>query len=129
MRTQEIMQSNVLTVSSELPVAELETILTGEEISGAPVVDPNGELIGVVSQSDVIRALSQEASTALRDLLTPDLTVDDIMTRKVLTVTMDDDARQVARKLLDAGVHRAVVVDDDGVCGIVTSLDLLRLIV
>ena len=128
MKTAEVMQRGVVSVSPELPVAELEAFLTSEEISGAPVIDTNGKLLGIVSQTDVIRALSEEASVDLRDLLTPDLTVDNIMTSSVLTVTEDDEIPDLARKMLDGGVHRAIVVSGDDVTGIVTSFDLLRLL-
>jgi len=122
------MQRGVVSVSPELPVAELESFLTSEEISGAPVIDTNGKLLGIVSQTDVIRALSEEPSVDLKELLTPDLTVENIMTPGVLTVTEDAEVPELARAMVDAGVHRAVVMDGDDVIGIVTSFDLLRLL-
>jgi CBS domain-containing protein len=123
------MQRGVVSVSPELPVAELEAFLTSEEISGAPVIDTNGKLLGIVSQTDVIRALSEEPSVDLKELLTPDLTVENIMTSGVLTVTEHHEVPDVARAMLDAGVHRAVVMSGEDVVGIVTSFDLLRLLI
>ena len=128
MNASDVMEKGVVSVSPELPVAELESFLSSEEISGAPVVDDTGKLLGIVSQTDVIRALSEESSDALHELLAPDLTVEQIMTSSVLTVTEDEDVKRVARKLVDGHVHRAIVVDGDGVSGIITSFDLLRLL-
>jgi CBS domain-containing protein len=128
MKASDVMEKGVVSVSPELPVAELESFLSSEEISGAPVVDDAGKLLGIVSQTDVIRVLSEESSDALHELLAPDLTVEQIMTSSVLTVTEDEDVKRVARKLVDGHVHRAIVVDGDGVSGIITSFDLLRLL-
>ena len=127
-RAGDAMQSSVATVSPELSVAELEKFLSEEEISGAPVVDDKGTLVGIVSQTDVLRALSEETSTALSDMLAPDMSVEDIMTPDVLCVPPAASVESVAQKMIDAGVHRALVVDDATLCGIVTSFDLLRVL-
>lgn len=127
MKARELMETAVVSVSPELPVAELEAFLTAEEIHGAPVVDRDGKLLGVVSQTDVVRALSEESSLDLRELLAPDLIVEQIMTPQVLTVDVDEDVVEVARKMADGHMHRALVVDGDGVQGIITAFDLLRI--
>lgn len=128
MRVVDLMQKGVVSVSPELPVAELEDFFASEEVSGAPVVDNESRLVGIVSQSDIVRALSDEPSVDLKELLAPDLLVENIMTPSVLTVTPSDDVRDVAKRLLEARVHRALVVEGDALLGIVTSTDLLRAI-
>jgi len=126
MSISDVMQKGVVSVSPELPIAELETFLSSEEIGGAPVIDNTGKLVGVVSQTDIIRALSEEGD--LYEMLAPELTVEDIMTESVLMVPTDAEVKDVARQMVDARVHRVLIADDDGVCGIVTSFDLLRLL-
>ena len=128
MRARELMQKGVMSVSPELPVAELEEFLSGEQISGAPVLGARGELLGIVSQTDIVRALSERGPSDLLELLGPDQAVEEIMTREVLTVSEDDDVREVARKLVEGGVHRALVTDGDGVTGIITAFDMLRVL-
>ena len=128
MNASDVMVKGVVSVSPELLVAGLEAFLSSEEISGAPVVDETGTLLGVVSQTDVIRVLSEESSDALHELLAPDLTVEQIMTRSVVTVSEDEDVKSVARKMVDGHLHRAIVTNGDGVSGIITSFDLLRLL-
>ena len=61
-------------------------------------------------------------------MLAPDMSVEDIMTPDVLCVPPDASVESVAQKMVDAGVHRALVVDDATLCGIVTSFDLLRVL-
>jgi CBS domain-containing protein len=126
MRIADLMERSVLTVDPDLPLRELGEFLTSEEISGAPVVDDQRRLVGIVSQTDLVRSLQQSSPDELADLFRPGLTVSDVMTREILTVDEHDDPKTVASQMLAARVHRAVVVRDGEVQGIVTTLDLLR---
>lgn len=128
MRAGELMQKGVVSVSPELPVAELEELLVGEEITGAPVLSERGDLVGIVSQTDIVRAIGESGPADLKELLGPELRVDEIMTRDVLVVAEDDDVRDVARKMLGAGVHRALVTDGESITGIISAFDMLKLL-
>ena len=121
-----VMQPRIASIDPEVPIAELEAFLAAEEISGAPVIDAHGNVLGIVSQTDIIQAHADEPSTPLRELLAPDLRVKEIMTSEVFSVDEDDDVASVARRMADARVHRALVMGRDGVVGIVTTFDLLR---
>ena len=129
MLARELMQQGIVSVSPELPVAELEELLVGEEITGAPVLDQRGELLGIVSQTDIVRAIGESGPADLKELLSPELSVEEIMTRDVLVVSEEDDVRDVARKMLEAKVHRALVSDGDEITGIISAFDMLRLVV
>jgi CBS domain-containing protein len=128
MRAEEIMQKDVITVSPDLPVKNFEGFLTEEEISGAPVVANDGRLLGVASKTDVVRALSEEVVSRTRELMEPELTVEDIMTRGTVVVSPEDDIRDVARQMVEGHLHRVLVVEEDSVVGIVTAFDLLRVL-
>jgi IMP dehydrogenase len=117
-----------VSVSPELPVAELEELLVGEEITGAPVLGSRGELLGIVSQTDIVRAIGESGPADLKELLAPELCVEEIMTRDVLVVSEGDDVRDVARKRLESKVHRALVHDGDTIVGIISAFDMLRVI-
>jgi CBS domain-containing protein len=81
-----------------------------------------------VSQTDIVRAIGESGPADLKELLGPDLSVEEIMTREVLVVSHDDDVRDVARKMLEAKVHRALVHDGDTITGIISAFDMLKLI-
>jgi len=128
MRAADVMQKGVISVSPELSVLEFEEFLTSEEISGVPVSGTRGEILGVASKTDIIRVLSEEMSDQMRELLQPDLTVGDIMTREIVTVRPDEDVREVARRMIDGHLHRVLVVSSEDVVGIITTFDLLKLL-
>lgn len=149
LRARDVMTEDVITVGADLTVGELADRLIGNEISGAPVVDEHGALVGVVSVVDVVRQRSGEtgvmgdqgnpefyvrgwedqyAVEEFRKLRVQEghLTVRDVMTPAVFTVEEDDLLVDVARTLVDGHIHRVVVTRGREVVGIVTSLDLLR---
>ncbi len=121
----EVMQRRVATVSPELPIASFQEFLTGEEISGAPVVDHNGELLGVASKTDIVSFLTTDP-TVLSDEVLRDVTVEEIMTQDALTVQVDESVGEVARKMVDGNVHRVILIDSGQIQGIVTTFDLLK---
>lgn len=123
-----LMESNVRTVSSELPVSSLEEFLLGEEIGGAPVVDEDGQLRGIVSKTDIVRHLTEDAEFTSIEAF-GDVTVGEIMTEDVVTVGIDESVAKVARTMVASRVHRVVVIDDESTLrGILTTFDLLKLL-
>jgi CBS domain-containing protein len=143
----DIMSPNVVTVTDTLNLREAAKILVEEGISGAPVVDELGNLLGVMSQSDLVeyeltmeRELTVEAPFYRRpydDALHPSRgfqieelpadTVKDVMTPFLITVEEDTSIQEVAARMAKFGIHRLIVVDDDQqIRGIVTSIDVLR---
>jgi CBS domain-containing protein len=143
----DIMNPNVVTVTDTMDLREAAKIFVEERISGAPVIDELGNLVGVISQSDLVeyelateRELTVEAPFYRRpydeSLDTtrgfqieelPADTVKDMMTPYLITVKEDTAIREVAARMAECGVHRVIVVDEDQqIRGIVTSLDVLR---
>ena len=125
-RVAEVMQKGVISVSPELPLADFEEFLTTEDIGGVPVLSPDGQVVGIASKTDIVRALSDESP--LSELARSDLRVEDIMTREVVAVAPSDDVKEVARRMIDGHIHRLLVCDGEEVVGIVTPFDLLRLL-
>ena len=128
MRAVDIMQKDILAVSPELPVENLEEFFATEDISGAPVQNERGQIVGIVSKTDLVRAFSgrdeSEASEAEREALT----VEDIMTRDVVTVSPDDEVKAVVQRMLDGRLHRVLVARNNELLGIITTFDLLELL-
>jgi DHA2 family lincomycin resistance protein-like MFS transporter len=122
------MQRDVVAVSCDLSMLELEQIFAEKGISGAPVVSDTGELMGIVSNTDVLRKLTsilETRSTSLREALAS-VRLYEIMTPQVLTVGPGEEVEAVAGKMSEARIHRVIVTGDSGeILGIVTSLDLV----
>jgi CBS domain-containing protein len=150
-KAEDIMSAEIETVPEDMTVAELAAFLTAKEISGAPVVDRNGRLTGVVSVTDIVRSEADRSGTespaepptfflasrwrglSLEDyggLTVQDegLLVRDIMTPTVYTVPSETSIQKVARTMVAGRVHRLLVTKQEKVVGIVTSLDLLKVL-
>jgi len=110
-------------VSETEAISGVAELLAGHEISGLPVVDHGDHLVGVISETDLVRLHSAAIPWAgwhgliVRDLMTcPALTID-------AGATLDD----AARLMIDLGVHRLVVVDEDRApVGVISQSDLVR---
>src|SRR5262249_8796373 len=118
---------------------ELSAFLAENNITGAPVIDGAGHFVGVVSATDVAETESEPGPWETRDGVDAGerrgfhvegtgRRVRDIMTPTVYTVTEDTPASEVARAMISGRVHRLFVTRDRKIVGIVTSLDLLKLL-
>jgi CBS domain-containing protein len=111
----------VLTVAADDSAASVAATLAEAGISGAPVRDEAGALIGIVSHSDLtnVRLAGKVRHPTVSDMMTPD----------ILGVYADDPALAAAMEMSNHDIHRVLVWDEDGeVAGIVTSLDLVKAI-
>lgn len=145
----DVMTADVMSVQDTMTVRELANLLIEKEVSGMPVTDANGQLVGVVSVTDLATMASDNSAFApdrsnpdffvhgwedelnaddLRQLHIEDegLTVADIMTPTVYTVDSDQKVAEVAKTMVEGHLHRLLVVEDRQVIGIVTTLDLLK---
>lgn len=146
-----IMTPDPITVSDTLPVSSLARILFENQISGAPVTDDTGALVGVVSQSDVIRqrAIADEEPPREKRRLTyhemldigyfpnmeevlveagPDEpSVGEICTPSTITCRPDMPVLDLLDLMVSRGVHRVIVIGKDKQpIGIVSSMDVMR---
>ncbi len=140
MKASQIMQKNVLAVQPGVPIEKLAEFFVTDRISGAPVTDHDNRLIGVVSQADLVSAITNEPtgfgdfhSDAWFDLerLTghdESLMVHDIMSDPAYTVEVDTPVAEVARLMVDNRIHRVVVTRDGQLAGLISSLDLAALL-
>jgi CBS domain-containing protein len=138
------MTTEVITVSPETLVSDLAQTLTGKNIGGVPVVDADGRLVGIVTQSDLVeRARDLEMPPAINIL---DLhvylqipshlfhkvekmlgaTVGDIMTARPLTVSPETPVPQLAALMAKQKVHTLPVVEKGRIVGIIGKMDLVR---
>ncbi|HVW34268.1 MAG TPA: CBS domain-containing protein [Acidimicrobiia bacterium] len=137
----EVMSRAVFTVKPETPFKDVVETLLRNDVSGVPVVNDEGRLLGIVTEADLV---SKEAYGGRRrrplrllaDAFTGDvrwvqrakgLTAEAIMTPWPWTVRPTDDTAFAARRMLESRVKRLPVVDDEHrVVGIVSRHDLLR---
>lgn len=141
MRARDVMTRDVVTVTPEATVEEIARVLLARHISGVPVVNGNGELVGIVSEGDLMRQVGQDderrPSWWLRLFASPDEErakyvrthgrhARDIMTGAVATVKEDTSVGEVAALLEERRIKRVPVVANGKVVGIVSRSDLLQ---
>lgn len=118
MIARDVMKTSVLRVAQDLPLSRLAEIFRSRGISGAPVEDGNGELVGVVSQSDLVRK---------RGLQAPEFKyVRDVMTPAALAAMESTPVRELAKMMLRRRIHRIFILRKGRLVGVVSSLDLLE---
>lgn len=120
----DIMTRSVVTLSPEMRALEAAEILLEHEISGAPVVDAEGTLLGILSEYDCLRAVA----SAQYDFDDHDVVVnvDELMTREVHTVSPEIDLFGLAHEFVTLRVRRFPVVEDERLIGQVSRRDALR---
>lgn len=132
MKVKELMTQQVVTASPGMSLKEAARIMVNHKISGLPVVDVTGCLIGMVSEGDVvhqesIRRPGSSLASLFRSSPRPALSVDEAMTTKVVTVGPDIDHAEAARIMEAREVKRLPVVDaDNKLVGLISRSDLLR---
>ena len=146
----DLMNPDIMTVADEMTTDELARYLTEREISGAPVVDSQGHLIGVVSMTDIGRSVAEpsdftpsrgsdfDRDDAAVDLALDDrgrrpgeewaVTVRDVMTPVIHQVPVTASVAEVARIMVAQHIHRLVVTQGKDPVGIITSMDLLKMV-
>jgi CBS domain-containing protein len=141
----DVMNPRVLTVREDMTIEQLAEFLLENEISGAPVEDPAGRLVGVVSVTD-IAALVSDAGRKGTDFFAraweeeddvPDeievedghIHVREIMTPIIYAVPEEMPVSEVAERMVESHIHRLLVTRDEKVVGILSTSDLLGLLV
>jgi acetoin utilization protein AcuB len=118
----------VITVSPDLPIAEALSLMRKEHIRRTPVTQ-NGKLIGIVSNEDLLNA-SPSPATSLSvfemTYLLSKITVKDVMSKNVLTITEDMPIEEGARIMADNKIGGLPVVRGEELVGIITETDLFK---
>lgn len=145
------MNPSIVTVRDDMTVRELAAFLTENEITGAPVTNRRGKFVGVVSVTDIAQSAAEGADFSpggksrefrkhdlegrasagdLREMHVENegLPVREIMTPTVYTVPADTPASKIAQTMISGRIHRLLVTRRGRVAGIITALDLLKLL-
>ena len=123
----DVMSMQVVTVVPEMTVRELVLTFLEEKVRGAPVLDPEGKIVGVVSEEDVMRlALRPHPSGNGNGGGMDHVRVKELMRAPRSVVSPDEPLAVVLRAFVHDGVRRALVVENGILLGIVTPVDALR---
>ena len=132
----DVMTEQVVTVTPETTFKDAVRLLKRRRVSGMPVVDRTGALVGIVSETDLLNKVERRAPDSyvldsrrqrLDRLKAVGLNVGGVMTREVVTIRADHPVALAARELHSHGFKRFPVVDEKGtLVGILTRSDLLK---
>lgn len=117
----QIMHKNVRCIDMDHSVAQAEAFLHENQLSWAPVAGANGEPVGVLSADDLMRFRVQTASLL-------DTPVWRLCTYRPVVVTPETHIGDVARIMTERRFHHIVVAEDGEMRGVVSSLDIVRLL-
>ena len=141
MKASDVMVANVITISVDASIGEAASILLSNHISGAPVEDEKGELVGIVSEGDLMRRpeigtsrrhswwlelISSDQSQAFEYVKSHSRKVSDVMTRNVITAKPDTPLGDVAAMLERNRVKRVPILEGTKIVGIVSRANILQ---
>jgi len=138
MLVKDVMTADVITVEKFEKVLVVADILAARNISGIPVVDKQGKVIGIITQADILSVVGVRKEHTFKDLLKhmlgepfPDRRmgdiVGDVMTSSVLTTSPQTNIAEVVRIMDEKKIRRLPVVDDQSkLIGIISRADILK---
>jgi len=118
-----------ITIAPDLPINEALALFKKERIRRAPIIK-GGKMVGIVSEKDLLNASPSPATTLSvweMNYLLSKLTVSEVMTKDVITVTEDTPIEEAARIMADNKIGGLPVVKGTRVVGIITETDLFKL--
>ncbi len=121
MLVRDFMTSLIVTSEAETPVKEAAKLMAAEDI-GSLIVTKSDLLAGIVTRKEIIsaRLLSDDAYFSL--------TVEDVMTSPVITISPDADLGQTIAVMNQAGVKCLPVIEGDSIIGVVSTSDVIRVL-
>ena len=114
MIAKDIMTKDVITVPPSMIVRDLAMTLIKNQISGVPVADKNGKIVGIVSESDIIAKKGKQVSA--------------IMNKKVVSIGADTPVEEIAQTMTTYHVKRLPVMNGRKLIGIVSRADIVSAI-
>ncbi len=118
--TKDIMSTDVVSVQPDTPVARVVELLIENDITGLPVVEPSGRLVGIVTEKDLIGVLCGQDA--------PSGTARDYMTDDVISFDEDDDIIAICECLIHNHLRRVPILADGKLVGIISRRDLIKYI-
>ena len=127
MSVADLMTIDPITVSFDAKIEDAEELMRRHRVTGLPVVDEAGRLIGVISQTDILY-LDVPAVQALIRHRERGVRVGEVMSAPAVTVDVNASVQAAAIRMNDEHIHRLVAVDDHGrPIGVVSAMDFVAL--
>jgi CBS domain-containing protein len=123
----DLMTIEPVVVAVDAPIEEAQRLLLEFGVSGLPVVDDAGSLVGVVSQTDFMELDRPDLRNVIHHKPSG-IRVGEVMSRPPITVLLTTSLTDAARTMVDGRVHRVVVVDDKSrPIGVLSAMDFVQL--
>jgi CBS domain-containing protein len=140
MEVKKVMIKKVIMIKKSHTLIEAAQILVKNNISGAPVVDGRGKLVGMISEKDLFRALYPDVKDILKDVrlwlgkekikrrveTKGRIKVEKLMTKKIISIDPDAEILEAGSIMLTARIHRLPVIKNKKLVGIVSRPDIFR---
>jgi CBS domain-containing protein len=114
MIAKDLMTTDIITVEPTMPIKQLAMTLIKNQISGAPVTDKKGKIIGIVSEADLIAKKGKNVKS--------------IMNNKVINIAEDTPVEEIAQLMARHKIKRLPVMNGDKMVGIVSRADIVNAI-
>ncbi len=121
MRAKEIMTKDVKTLRPSAKVHEAIDFLVKNNVSGAPVVDDKGKLLGMVTEKDLLVSLDFLGKRSATEI-----SIEEFMSKDVVTFTEDAPFDEISQALVRRNIQRVPIVREGRIVGIISRLDVLR---
>ena len=143
----DVMRTDVITVPYATPLSEVERILSDNRISGAPVTDESGHIVGILSLKDIIARYAEDPDSRPRrgagfyhlsseEMLEEDYesfeipaesedTAENVMTAQVYAVNVDDGLRAIAAMMTKHRIHRVLVEEQGRHVGLISTMEII----
>ena len=126
MKVAQLMVTDLRAVEPDTTVGEAVALMSEYHISALPILDPHDHLVGVVSTTDVLEAVSERSDADSRQQLFESTPVRDIMTPRPSVVALDTDVKEAAQQMLYLEVRRLFVEDHGVLVGVISQSDIVR---
>jgi CBS domain-containing protein len=123
----DLMTIDPVVIALDAPIEEAEGLIRTRGVSGLPVVDADGALVGVVSQTDFMHLANPDVRRLIHHRPSG-LRVGEVMSRPPITVLLSTPLVEASRRMVAERVHRVVVVDDEQrPLGVLAAMDFVTL--
>ncbi len=129
-KARDIMTKKVITISRNTSIREADEILKKNKITGLPVIDKKGEMVGIISEKHLLSIYDIRGEEvehyAFRLPYEYRVWVEEIMTKEVLSVNEETSLKEICEIMVKNHIHRVPVLREKKVVGIISTMDIAK---